>query len=358
MLKDAIINKAFSVADFPIKTEISRCVRMRFNKNTCPICMQNCKAAALSVDGGVAINTGKCTLCMICVSECPSECFAVTGMDFFSLLGRLIKTQNAVPYPVLGCKKVGNVQAHEKTVCMGFLSEEHLIALTLFLEKPLQINLTVCAGCENSFIVETIKGRIQRAKEKTALNVQNKVVLVENKADLVFDEVSYDRRGFLKTLKNTAFMRISGLFDENNVEMVKSYSAKKIPLKRDLLNTVLKKLPEGKAVTSILENYAFSVKAGASCTNCFACIGMCPTGALKIKKDKEGAGLLFNSSLCNGCALCRDFCPVGAVSVSQGFSGRGYFKYDLCNLDSYAYVFHSSAEKTPVGIEEAAYQRR
>lgn len=354
MLKDKIINKAFSVADFPIETAISRCVRMRFNKNTCPICTQNCKAAALSVDGGVAINARKCTRCMICVSECPSGCFVVTGMDFFSLLGKLRKIQNTVPYPVLGCKKAGNVKAHEKTFCMGFLSEEHLIALTLFLEKPLHLNLTACARCKNSFIVETIKGRIQRAKEKTLLNVQNKVVLVENKVDLVFDEVSYDRRGFLKTLKNTAFIQISGLFDENNMEMITSYSAKKIPLKRDLLNTILKKLPDGKTVTSILENYAFSIKAGSSCNNCFACIGMCPTGALKIEKDGEVVGLLFNSSLCNGCALCRDFCPAGAVSVSKGFSGNNFYEYGICNPD--VYISHAAA--SAIGVEETAYQRR
>jgi formate hydrogenlyase subunit 6/NADH:ubiquinone oxidoreductase subunit I len=63
---------------------------------------------------------------------------------------------------------------------------------------------------------------------------------------------------------------------------------------------------------------------------------MCPTGALKIKKDAEGTGLLFNSSLCIGCGLCRDFCRMEAVTVSKGFAGIDYFQFGMCNAEAYA----------------------
>jgi ferredoxin len=109
-----------------------------------------------------------------------------------------------------------------------------------------------------------------------------------------------------------------------------SYAAKKLPLKRNILNTIVRKLADSNAVTDLLHKYAFTVKTGASCNNCFACIGMCPTGALKIRKDADGPGLLFNSSLCTGCGLCRDFCPAHAVSVSPGFFGTNYFEHDVC----------------------------
>ena len=333
MLTDKLINKAFS-ADPLISTDRSRCVRIRFNKSTCSICTGSCKTGAISVNGGVAVDAGKCTHCMLCVSGCPSGCFTAIGEDFFVLLSRLRKIQNAVPYPVLGCKQARGADAHAKTCCLGFLSEEHLIALTGHLDKPLYLNLTACGRCSNSFIVETIKERIQGAQRKTSLDVGKRILLAEKQAELTFEDVSLDRRGFFQALKNMTFTQAAGLLDENKAEITRSYSTKRISLKRDMLNTVIKKLSGGKAATAIFSNYAFTVKAGPSCNNCFACIGMCPTGALKIRKDAEGAGLLFNSSLCNGCGLCRDFCRVGAVSVSPGFSGNDFFEHGICNPEA------------------------
>jgi ferredoxin len=70
---------------------------------------------------------------------------------------------------------------------------------------------------------------------------------------------------------------------------------------------------------------------------------MCPTGALKIKKDAEGKSLLFNSSLCTGCGLCGEFCPLRAVNVSSGFFGDNYFEYGSCNAD--AFIAHAATDK-------------
>jgi ferredoxin len=257
-------------------------------------------------------------------------------MDFFVLLSKLRKTQNSVPYPVLGCKQARDTEAHEKTGCLGFLSEEHLIALTEYLDKPLYLNLTACGECRNSFIVEALKMRIQGARTKTSLDVGKKILLAEKKADLVFEDVSLDRRGFFQALKTMGFTQVAGLIEKNDAEIPVSYTEKKLPLKRNIFNTVVRKLPDGNAITDLLHNYAFTVRAGSSCNNCFACIGMCPTGALKIRKNAESPGLLFNASLCIGCGLCRDFCPGQAVSVSPGFFGNNFFDHDLCSSDGAA----------------------
>lgn len=355
MLQEKIINKALSTAEPPIATDRSRCVRMRFNKNTCTMCIAKCRTNAIAIDGGIALDAGKCTECMLCVSECPSGCFTVANEDFFVLLSKLRKKQNSVPHPVLGCKQARETEAHEKTCCLGFLSEEHLIAFAGYLDKPLSLNLTACGGCRNSFIVETLKERIQNARTKTSLDVGEKILLAGKKADLVFEDVSLDRRGFFQALKTMSFTQVAGFLDKNDAEIPVSYTTKRLPLKRGILNNVVRKLPDGSAVTDILHNYAFTVKAGSSCNNCFACIGMCPTGALKIKKDAEGPGLLFNSSLCNGCALCRDFCRMEAITVSKGFTGTDYFEYDICNSGSY--ISHERAgRRTGMGIEETVYQ--
>ncbi|OGW41316.1 MAG: hypothetical protein A2010_12940 [Nitrospirae bacterium GWD2_57_9] len=206
-----------------------------------------------------------------------------------------------------------------------------MISSAGFLETPLYLNLTACPQCENSFVVEKLKERIEKARAKASLDVLAKIVLVEKKGDLVFEDISYDRRRFFQALKTMTSAQVAAFLDENTAQTNTPYSAKKLPLKRELLNKLIKRMPSGNGVIGILENYAFTIKAGSSCTNCFACVGMCPTGALKIKKDTEGIGLLFNSSLCTGCALCRDFCRMEAVTVAKGFRGTDYFEYEICN---------------------------
>lgn len=327
---------ALGSADPLISADRSRCVRMRFNKSTCSICTASCRSGAISIDGGIAVDAGKCTECMLCVSECPSGCFVAAEGDFPVLLSKLSNMQNSVPHTVLGCKQARDTEAHEKTSCLGFLSEEHIIALTGRLVKPLTLNLTACGECRNSFIVETLKERIQSALTKTSLDVRKRIILAEKNEDLVFEDVSLDRRGFFQALKTMGFTQVAGLIDKDEAEMPASYTAKRLPLKRDLLNSVVRKLSDGNLAADILHGYAFTVKAGSSCTNCFACIGMCPTGALKIKKNAEGQGLLFNPSLCTGCGLCGDFCPTEAVSVSPGFFGNNYFEHESCNVDAFA----------------------
>lgn len=354
MLSDKIINKALSGFEQTIEIQTSRCVRMRFNKNACPVCTQNCRTGAISLEGGVSIDPGKCTHCMMCAAECPSDCFTIGRADFWSLLGRLRKSEAS--NPVLGCRKAADANAHEKCDCMGFLSEEHLIALAMSLDKTVYLNLTSCGGCENSFVVDMLKERVKTASTKSFFDIAAKVVLVENRKDLFIEDVCYDRRDFFKAFKNMTLKQVSGLIAEKKPEIIKSYSEKKIPLRRDLLNTMIKKM-RGVTSAGILQNYAFTVKTGTSCNNCFACIGMCPTGALKIKKDDAGTGLLFNSSLCNGCALCRDFCPLEAVSVSKGFSGSSYFEYHICNSGTYVSVAAEDRDEG-IGIAEAAYQGR
>jgi len=234
---------------------------------------------------------------------------------------------------VLDCKTSSNLEAHEDTVCLGALSDEHLIAITTFMDKPVQLNLTSCAKCKNSFIVDTLKERIADIKENTRIDVSEKVVMVEDESGLLFEEVSYDRRGFFSAMKNLTFLQAAGLFENDERGDVQSYSQKKLPLKRDILNTIIKKVADKDTAGRLLHEYAFTIKADASCDNCFSCIGMCPTGALKSKRDETGSGLLFNPSMCNGCTLCRDFCLNKSITLLHGYSGENYFEYGICNED-------------------------
>lgn len=319
MLQEAVLdnisNKAFSIS-----IDWSRCLRMRFNKSNCTKCMEHCKSEAIIMAEGIDIRRDVCSECLLCVSECPSGCFGIKNMDFYSLIARLKKAGSSTPVPVLGCKERPDLKAHVRAFCLGFLSEEHIIALFAYLSEGLQINVAGCGNCRNGFIVDDLKKRIKAIYEKTTINVADKITLVEKLCDLKYQDISYDRREFFKVLKIRTFLQAAELLENNSPDYITNgYSSKKLPLRRELLNKVFKSF-SGEKRNSILASYYYSAYFNENCNNCFACVGMCPTGALKITAKGSGPELSFNSALCSGCGLCEGFCMNNAILIKRGFA--------------------------------------
>lgn len=326
MLKEKIIAKTLN-AEASISTDRSRCLRMRFNRNSCTRCTEQCRFDAIAIDEDVQIAASRCSECMLCVSSCDCDCFEIKGFDFYSLIGKLRKIESSVGPPVLGCRANIKTPSHAKTFCFGFLSDEHLIAISVLMNGPLQIDLSGCADCGNSFVINALDKRIKDVEAKTSIGTVDKVRLIRNKKDLDFQEITYDRRGFFKTLKDFSRAQTAGLFDdEDHGEGKRAYSAKKVPFKRELLNRVLQISPE-EIRKLLLNNYYYTVGATDTCNNCFACIGMCPTGALKIENIGDDRDLFFGTALCNGCGLCESFCMNGSIVIGKGFSGDNPFVF-------------------------------
>lgn len=320
---DSISNKTPSIS-----IDWSRCLRMRFNKNTCTKCIELCKSEAIIIAEGIDIRRTACSECMLCVSDCGLGCFDIKNMDFYSLISRLKMTGSYGIVPVLGCKERPDLEAHVRTFCFGFLSEEHILALFFYLNDGLQINLAGCSNCRNGFIVDVLKKRINAIDEKTSVNVADKIILVENLSDLRYHEISYDRREFFRVLRNRTLLQAAELLENNNRPdyITSGYSVKRLPFRRELLNKIFKYIPD-KNRNSVLASYYYSVYFNENCNNCFACVGMCPTGALKIGTRESGPELIFNSSLCSGCGLCEGFCMNSAILIKRGFKGHSIFEF-------------------------------
>ncbi|MBI5049629.1 MAG: hypothetical protein HZC11_01830 [Nitrospirae bacterium] len=319
---------------------------------------------------------------MLCVAECPSGGLEINSFNFYSAISKLRK----VPLPVMGCNIREDIKAHVNTFCMGYLSEEHLIALLVFLDTPLQLNLTGCKTCKNSFIVDVLKKRLELVETKifstqakacdytlhATRYTLNKITLVEDKSALRYEDVPFDRRGFFGTLKGLAMEGAANFLDSAaDQKQMSAYGDKVLPFKRRVLNKALSVMIEsntkdnktsvsqrgttgnenviptqvgiqrkeeldscfrrndavGGLSNKILKNYYYNLVVDDNCDMCFACVGMCPTGALKephVSDDEHGENaprqLLFNASFCNGCGLCSDFCVQSSISIKRGFS--------------------------------------
>jgi L-aspartate semialdehyde sulfurtransferase ferredoxin len=51
-----------------------------------------------------------------------------------------------------------------------------------------------------------------------------------------------------------------------------------------------------------------------NCFQCGACTGVCPVGALAIRRPEMS--VVFDAEKCTGCGLCVPICPVRAMAVS------------------------------------------
>jgi ferredoxin len=253
---------------------------------------------------------------MLCASVCPSNGFDFHGKDFFPVITRLKNIES----PVLGCSRFPELDANERVSCLGFLSEEHFAVLLVLLENPLQLNLTECAQCTNGFIADVLRKRLLEAEAKTFNAGSDKIKLVEQKAELLYQDVSYKRRAFFKVLKNIAAEGASNFLDYTDInETHQAYSDKSLPDKRELLNRAWSVLSSTKSEWK-LNNYYFYLFIDNNCDYCFACVGMCPTGALTIEKNDTKKQLFFNSFRCTGCRLCTAFCMKNAITVTNGKS--------------------------------------
>jgi len=318
MLLEKVIDKSVPV----VSADRSRCLRMRFDRDTCAQCVEQCRKGAIEIDDDVRIRTDSCTNCMLCAAACPSDVFTISGFDFSSLVGKLLRLPSSVFSPVLGCAARTDADCHVRSACFGFLSEAHMLALFTIMRKPVQLDMTGCKECKNGFTSAILEERLAAIGEITGPAISGKIRLITNRDELDFHDIVYGRRGFFSALKTLTFNQAAGLLREDETAgYTEAYTAKKLPGKRELLNRTVKVLPEDKA-RAVLERYYFTARAGEACNNCFACVGMCPTGALTIAEGAKGRELRFSSASCSGCGLCENFCLTGALVVERGFAGR------------------------------------
>ncbi len=288
---------------------------MRYYKNQCSSCLSACPEQAIHIgEEGIEIDEERCLGCFLCTAACKYGAIVTRNTDFMVL----IKGLKAVERPTLGCSVTAH-RANSVAPCLGFLSEEHIIVLWVLLRRPLTINLSQCMGCKGISVLEALWERLRAAEGLLGLSIR--IILETDEAGINYIPPVIDRRGFFKALKERTLYGASALFNQPTSSQ-DVYSAKSLPESRRLLNTVLD-LVEPDLRERLLSKAYYSFYGSELCHTCQSCIGMCPTGALKVEDDV----MLFNTSLCIGCNLCEEFCVHQAARLEKGYIGNSLFSY-------------------------------
>lgn len=289
--------------------DASRCLRMRFSESCCCHCIEICPHRAVTLDGGLAIDPEQCRGCLLCTAACPVGALEQKD-DFTACLARLSK----VPEPVLGCIHT-NERSNAALACLGGLSEEHLLALCHTLSGRLTLNLSLCSDCPNHPVIAHVRQRMDNLSEAGLSEGTCRIEITESAQDIHYRDESVDRRSFFKAFRSSVCTTAAVILSASNEQSERrsGYAAKRVPIRRELLNRTRQKLfPEW--TVRIQQYFDSCVSFTDTCTGCQGCVAICPTGALQTIIDDESPAI--EQLLCTGCGLCREFCLEGAVRIS------------------------------------------
>jgi ferredoxin len=308
--------------------DVASCVRATSKLSECTKCLDICPVSTIElVENIPAFTPSACIECGGCVGVCPTEAFSLSdfsAINFF--FGALERKEHD-----FACKS--------ELPCLSILSVEHLIALALGSDEQIVLDAEACnCGGESTVLNEQIATNIEEANFVLS-SISTKQILVgalsvEDRVELDENQVE-DRRSFL-SLKTVVKSKQD--FDEAvesdelkafalDRDVITKIKDKKIPDKRKLLFSLLKRLEKQEAYDVLAqEDVGFTSQkyVEESCTNCQICYRICPTGALS--SDAKFSLINFDAMMCLKCHLCHDVCEPDAIKLQPGFEIKEFFE--------------------------------
>lgn len=290
-----------------LRIDPSRCLLMRYSESNCRRCAEACPQAAIVLCGGLSITGERCTGCLVCTTECLAG--ALEQSKGFS---HCVEQLRRVPNPVLGCPRTRG-HSHATLACLGGLSDEHLIVLCHTIPNLVTLNLLECRECPNSTAIERLRQRVARlAAARLTQGAEERLALAESAGELCYCEEMVGRRSFFRAFSKGLLQGASDILANTSGQGAhpSSYSGKRLPHRRQLLNDLRGSLPrELEEVVARL--FDTQVQFDHACTFCQGCAAICPTGALT--PEHADASPTFDPALCTGCGGCREFCMEQAL---------------------------------------------
>jgi len=308
-----------------------RCVRQFSVQSACTICIEACPVDALvGTENVPAVNQAACVGCGGCAGGCPTEAISVDDFSASDFFFALLSDQDNL----ISCQK--NVP------CIAALSVDHLVALAS-LKSELRLDSGHCDSCEIAAVCRPqFEARVEEAVYLLDAMMHEDTIRYE--AVGYVDETpkaNGDRRDFLRAFNLENVSRERAKFErevetatdelmhhELDAAAIAQMRTKRIPDKRKLLFTALKRVPKP-AHYHVIEGDELTLASqkimnADTCTACQMCYRVCPTGALV--SDMRNAKIDFDAMMCVRCRLCHDVCEPDALTLSSSFNIKEMFE--------------------------------
>jgi ferredoxin len=260
---------------------------------------------------------------MQCVSACPNDVFS-RDFDVVSVL-QILRTMEGQKSVVLSCSRQQRSVGQVTVPCIGFFTESLLAALHCTASKIFFFNVGSCVECENGHVLKILHERLKKIRDMVEPENEIRIRLMTGKAASRPD-TGLQRRSFLQSAgKNLLhFSREASAELLPALEPEPPADGEKSPVQVSrTLQAAFEMLPEEKRPErNLLRSYFYTVAVSKNCRICPSCVGMCPTGALKRKRNGKEWQLVFVSAKCSGCGLCRAFCKKQAVTIKKGYNSN------------------------------------
>lgn len=289
------------------------CLRKRLSSSDCSYCIDSCPSEALSLNNGkILLNTQKCSDCMQCLAVCPNEAFHQPGYSFDS---GFRPTQDCQPL-FISCSRQSAEHPDDQIVpCMGMFSVELLLLLGMTGPPVISFNISNCSTCENKASSYHFVKTLEYLEEHASSLLKTEFDVVKNRSHTEFSQI-ISRRDFISNVGNNCISAVKSQFCfEKTGTAVSPSQARRIPYKTRLIKKMID-LTDNEEKEQILSLCSHQVSISSECTLCPLCTGICPTGAIKVKRLNGNKQLLFNAALCSGCGLCVSFCKKKAISLT------------------------------------------
>ncbi len=289
------------------------CVRYRYAYSECDRCAEACPHDAIRLfDAGVEVLVDLCKSCALCVAACPTEALTEKSVSGKSLLGIAADEKHLT----IACAPSG-ARGDAVVPCLGAIDP---VVLADFSRRGIALQLAGTGHCE--LCIHTAKGpdllRLHLAARDALCGVEG----AEEWAALCLTDAESQKSveeddGHIASRRDL-FRRFIGRGVDVMTEVADAPPAPLqairaaspfLPERKEVLNTLYAALG-GKPIR-VARHPALPAEdmvIAHGCTNCEACIRVCPTGALQLLESNSEWRVIFLGERCVACDVCAEVC--------------------------------------------------